>query len=400
MAQNDAKNELPVQQVKAWLDAAVPFWLTRGVDRTKGGFFEALSLDGMPLDTLPKRLRVQARQIYVSCHAALLGFSPDALAAAQAGYGFMTRHGWHEEGGWIHLFDPTGAVIDSKRDAYDHAFALLALSWYYRATGDGGALDWIERTLAFIDRDLVHPAGGFLESIPAEGPAAPRRQNPHMHLFEAMLSLYAATGDRQFLDRATQLWALFKEHFFDAERGILLEYYDADWKPLAGEQAMVEPGHHCEWVWLLDKFERLTGESTRAERRGLLDFAMRHGPDPASGLLMDELHPDGRSRLTTMRSWPQCEALKAQLTRLEDGQGSAAADARHFANGLLTRYLAIEPVGIWQDRFDAAGKGLTPQVPASTLYHVFLAFAELLRVAGAVPSGAADAVPLDPSGTA
>jgi hypothetical protein len=33
-------------------------------------------------------------------------------------------------------------------------------------------------------------------------------------------------------------------------------------------------------------------------------------------------------------------------------------------------------------------------VPASTLYHVFLAFAELLRVARAVPTGPGDAVPL------
>jgi mannose/cellobiose epimerase-like protein (N-acyl-D-glucosamine 2-epimerase family) len=400
MVQIDASGELPVPQVKAWLDLTLPFWLVRGVDGPQGGFFEALSLDGTPLTTLPKRLRVQARQIYVSCHAALLGFSADALPAARAGYEFMTRHGWHQEGGWVHLFDPGGRVIDTKRDAYDHAFALLALSWFYRATGDGSALDWIERTLAFIDRDLVHPAGGFHESIPAEGPAPLRRQNPHMHLFEAMLSLHAATGDRQFLDRATRLCALFKERFFDAKRGILLEYFDADWKPLAGKNAVVEPGHHCEWVWLLDKFERLTGESTGTERQALLDFAMRHGRDPASGLLMDELNPDGTPRLTTMRAWPQCEGMKAKLASLERGELAAAADARHFAKGLLDRYLAVKPLGIWQDRFDAAGRGLTPQVPASTLYHVFLAFAELLRVAGAVPSGAADAVPLDLNGAA
>jgi mannose-6-phosphate isomerase len=398
MAKTDAGEELPVQRVRAWVvDAALPLWLTRGIDGTRGGFAEALNLDGSPLPDLPKRLRVQARQIYVSSHAALLKLSPDALAAAWAGYEFMTRHGWHREGGWIHLFDPRGAVLDATRDSYDHAFALLALSWFYRATGEGSALDWIERTLHFLDTTLADGTGAYRESHPLPSPVPPRRQNPHMHLFEAMLSLHAATGDRQFLERATKLYELFKTRFFDANRGILLEYFGADWKPLSGPaDAVVEPGHHCEWVWLLDKFERLTGENTAGERRALLDFALRHGRDPASGLLVDELFADGRVRQGSMRSWPQCEALKARLVSLERGETAARADVAHFANGLLDRYLAVKPAGLWQDCFGADGAPLTAQVPASTLYHLFLAFAELLRVAGAVPTGPGDAVPLDP----
>jgi mannose-6-phosphate isomerase len=237
---------------------------------------------------------------------------------------------------------------------------------------------------------LADDAGAYQEQVPA---ALPRRQNPHMHLFEAMLGLHAATGDRQFLDRAAKFLELFRSRFFDAKRGILLEYFDEDWTPLA-DSAVVEPGHHCEWVWLLDKFDRLTGENTAKERSALLAFALRHGRDPKSGMLVDELFPDGRIKLPSMRSWPQCEALKAHLVSLERGERAAKEDVAHFAEGLLDRYLATLPLGLWQDRFGPEGEPLTAQVPASTLYHVFLAFAELLRVARAVPTGPGDAVPL------
>jgi N-acylglucosamine 2-epimerase/mannose-6-phosphate isomerase len=48
---------------------------------------------------------------------------------------------------------------------------------------------------------------------------------------------------------------------------------------------------------------------------------------------------------------------------------------------LLDRYLAQTPPGVWIDAFD---ENLTPtaqNIPTSTLYHVFLAFAEALRIA-------------------
>jgi mannose/cellobiose epimerase-like protein (N-acyl-D-glucosamine 2-epimerase family) len=49
-------------------------------------------------------------------------------------------------------------------------------------------------------------------------------------------------------------------------------------------------------------------------------------------------------------------------------------------------YLATEVPGIWMDQFDAEGRGVTPNVPASTLYHVVVAFRELLLAAARTPA--------------
>jgi mannose/cellobiose epimerase-like protein (N-acyl-D-glucosamine 2-epimerase family) len=43
--------------------------------------------------------------------------------------------------------------------------------------------------------------------------------------------------------------------------------------------------------------------------------------------------------------------------------------------------LGQAPDGAWIDAFDADARPTVSTVPASTLYHVFLAFAEVLRLA-------------------
>jgi len=373
---------LPVERVRAWMqDVALPLWLSTGLDPVHGGFEEALALTGARIPGLAKRVRVQARQIYVMSHAALLGWSTDrTLAAARKGYDFLMAHAVHSEGGFVHLLEPGGAVRDAKRDAYDHAFILLAMAWFYRASKEPAALQCADRVLGFIDAKLAQADGSVLESLP---PAPPRRQNPHMHLFEAMLSLYDATADQRFLERAQRIFHLFTTRFFDTKRGVLVEFFDEAWRPLpapAGD--IIEPGHHCEWVWLLDKYERLSGVETGRARRALIDFALAHGRDPKTGLLVDEVGPDGRMLKPSMRCWPQTEALKATLVFLERGEDWAAGEAARFAEGLLDRYCAVTPAGLWQDQFSPDGAPLTQNVPASTYYHLFLAFAELLRVAG------------------
>lgn len=377
---------VPIESVRRWLvDKALPLWLTTGVDWTSGGFEESLTLAGERIPGQNKRVRVQARQIYTASHAAVLGLHPDALAAARHGYDFLTRHGWNPEGGWVNLLSATGEVRDARRDTYDHAFVLLALSWYYRASRDAGVLAWIERTVSSLDAVLSDGTGAYLESNP---PQQPRRQNPHMHCFEAMLAAFEATGDSDYARRAERLYNLLRERFFDPAKGALREFYGDDWLPLAGpEGRVVEPGHHCEWVWLLDKFERAISLDTSTIRRALLDFAMMHGRHSGSRLLVDQVDVDGKQLQTSQRLWPQTEAIKALLTRIERGDMSAWPDVSTFAHGLLDRFLAVEPVGIWHDHFGADGKLLNSFVPASSLYHLFVSFSELLRVVPARSTG-------------
>lgn len=361
---------------------ALPLWATAGFDAATGRFRETLTLGGEPVLDGPTRLIVQARQIFSYALAARRDWYPGAAAVVDNAYAAMVRDYHRPDGqaGWVYSVYGDGRIGDPRRDLYSHAFALLAISSYIRATGRREAVALADQTLAFIDRDMhASSSGGYVEALPASG--TPRRQNPHMHLFEAMLSLWATTREARYLARAGEIFGLFTSRFFRSTPGILGEYFDETLQPAAGEAGtIVEPGHHSEWVWLLRWFERETGRVVQPYVDALYAHAARHGYDTA-GLMVDEVLVDGRHRLPSHRTWPMTEALKANVAEAAAGRPGAMAKAAEVATLLHRHFLTPGHPGGWMDRLDAKNAPAAKDMPASTLYHVLCAVDELDRFA-------------------
>jgi mannose-6-phosphate isomerase len=337
-------------------------WLAHGVDWRRGGFFEALDLETKTCAADFRRLRVVARQVYVFSEAHRAGLA-GAAEAVQLGLRFLGRHAAHPEGGYAWRFDLDHRAIDLTRDLYDHAFVLLALA---SATAVVPAeelraealhlLDWIER-------EFPHPEGGFLESLPH---ALPRRQNPHMHLLEALLAGYEAFGDARYIECAHGLVDVFASRLFDAESGSLPEYFDEALLPVRKNGVfLVEPGHHCEWVWLLHRYQVFAGERAdlQAISRRLMAFVDRVGVDPVRGGLVDIVDSGGNVVQGGARLWPQTERLKAEFLR-ED------ADAVRQTQAIAGLSAFLRPDGLWHERRDADGVFAHSPAPASSLYHI------------------------------
>ena len=62
--------------------------------------------------------------------------------------------------------------------------------------------------------------GGYRESLPDK---LPRRQNPHMHLFESLLVLYKVTDNPDVHERAEILLNFIRDTFFDETAGVVLD---------------------------------------------------------------------------------------------------------------------------------------------------------------------------------
>jgi mannose/cellobiose epimerase-like protein (N-acyl-D-glucosamine 2-epimerase family) len=218
-----------------------------------------------------------------------------------------------------------------------------------------------------------------MESAP---PALPRRSDPHMHLLEATLEWSEAAGEARFLALAGRMVTLFSDRFFDRDTGTLREFFTADLGPAEGAAGqVVAPGHHFEWSWLLAWADRRSAGHANAEGGALYDFAIRHGLD-RSGFAIDECDRTGRQVRLSRRAWPQTELIKAYLNAARQGDAGAAEAAARLTQAFLGSYLATETRGLWMDQFDAHGVGMTDAAPASTLYHVVVAFRELLLAAG------------------
>jgi mannose/cellobiose epimerase-like protein (N-acyl-D-glucosamine 2-epimerase family) len=365
-------------RIRDWLFLdALPFWSTTGVDGDRG-FVEALDLSGQPKAVGFKRTRVHARQIYVFSHASTLGFSP-GLEAANKGLDFLLAHAWRPGGGWVVSMGEAGGIVNGELDLYDQAFVLLAFAWWTKATGRKELLPWIDLTLQAVDDHLGRPdREGWNSRNPSDGRML---QNPHMHLLEALLALESVYPTADIDRRLKRILCLFNERLFDEATGTVAEYYDHSWQRIGSQYGhVVEPGHHFEWYWLLRHAEHHLGHQARDTAETLLLFAQRHGVEAGTGLIHDELLSDGTVRSNRYRSWPQTERLKALLARAEFDGVFEQDGVTTVLSILLDRYLSLAPRGCWIDHLDKAGRPCVPAIPASTLYHLFLATAELMRL--------------------
>src|SRR5882757_8838887 len=120
------------------IEHALPLWSTEGWDPATGGFVERLDQDGRADRLAPRRVRVQARQIYCFAKAAQMGWYPEGREIALRGLEHLLARAKAPDGrpGYVHTLAPDGSVLDPLRDSYDHAFVLLALSTVYALDRD------------------------------------------------------------------------------------------------------------------------------------------------------------------------------------------------------------------------------------------------------------------------
>lgn len=357
---------------------ALPLWMGAGYDPEARLFEEQLSFAGEPVRSVPRRVMVQARQISVCALATRRGWADLRPQVLETGATLIERY-WAADGdeGWVFSLNRDGSVADGKRDLYAHAFVLFALAGMLSlAPGDPSVVAAVERTVAFIDGAFADLAeGGCWDCLPR--PDAFRRQNPHMHLLEAWLELYEATGERRFLERAEQLVRLGRTRFMDPDAGMLRELFDDHWNvaPAPGQGA-VEPGHQFEWAWLFRRYERLAGADEQASVSALVRSALAHGVHPASGRILDQIGEDGAPVQRSSRCWPYCEAVKS--LSVETARG--AADHRSLIDTMigrvLHRYCRPELNGGWVDHLDEHDQPISKMMPASTLYHLAFALGE------------------------
>lgn len=341
-----------------WLETEVyPLWSGAAIDPSTGVSWEALDHAGRPLRDIDRRLRVQARQAY--CFAST--GRADLLDLGERQFRFAMDRGIDPRTGHlVAVFDSRLGILSAPHDLYDLAFMLLAAS----SLTQHGRLraDDLPRLEAGLAR-LKAPRGWHENAAHA----LPRRQNPHMHLFEAATELYRVTRARRYLAIADECLGLLRDVFLQQD-GRLLEYLTADLTPVAETCQSVEPGHMAEWISLLHRYERVTGRAAGVDLAGL--FAGVQARKLRSGFLPDYSQP----HVPTRRLWPQLEYLRAAMVMYWRGQSLLSEDQPAAIMDRIQRdYLTAIVPGGWFDQRDGDGALCSKLMPASTLYHLQLA---------------------------
>jgi mannose-1-phosphate guanylyltransferase/mannose-6-phosphate isomerase len=360
------------RRARAWVfDRMLPAWAESGWDAVHGGFVETLTRGGAPNLAQPRRGRVAPRQIFTFSTALMRGWDQDGAASrlVDQGLDFLDGRARSPEGGWAHLLDGSGAVADPRRDLYDHAFVALGAARAFQATGDARAERIAREAFAVIDDTQRNGAPGWASPETAPGL---KQSNPHMHMLEASLVWFEASGDPDARARIDTLAWLFEAFMFDPMTGAVGEDYHVDWTPVGGEGARIEPGHCYEWAWLLAEVQRLTGRDTASWSRRLIGFADTRGRC-RDGFTRDAVDADGAPLRPTARAWPQLERIRARLRFPETAApGEAERELAAFMNAYID-----ETSPAWCDRRQPDGCMPMDYLPASMPYHFMTALGGL-----------------------
>jgi len=358
-----------LEDAGAWYDrwlktSALPLWWSLGADHQRGGFHEALTPTGEGLD-LPRRCRVQSRQAYVFARAGTLGWSGPWRSAATHAFSYLLEKYSREDGLFCALVSPDGEQLDASAMVYDQAFALLAMSALFEADVD--AKDMLSRAHGLLDalRSSRNPAGGYREAGPQ-----PFKSDPNMHLFEAALSWFAATGGSEWKALADDLARLAIERLIDTESGFIREFYDGNWRPVEYDfEREISPGHQFEWAWLLSQWQKLGDHDVSIVIKKLYEIGLK-GVDPQRAVVVDALNDSMEPLRTSARLWPQTEFLRCALMMHDAPQALIGANA-------LQRYLTTPASGLWYDVQNENGQLAEGHAPSSSLYHVIGAISEI-----------------------
>ncbi len=363
------------ERAQKWmLEQAFPFWAKRAPS-PEGGFYERLDLSGNGIAGEDSRVRLQARMGFTFALAADLGWDRDRAEELTArSIDVLTTDCRRADGLYGRMVRPGTGLTDDTAEAYDTAFALLAFATAYRVFDMASAHTAGQELSHAIDTVMSRPEseGGYKETLPAPDV---REQNPHMHLTEASLAWFEATGDPAALARARSLAAFVENHFYRKDLGLLIEQ-----TPIDDTANRAEAGHMFEWVWILGRLRDLSGSAPESFATALHDGGMQlvEGLDylPLSQRL------DGGVIAAKQRTWGPTELLKGHIAHWRTHPSDElAARILSVAENLFADHVNEALPGAWIDAIDASGNSLITDITPATGYHIFLAWQELINFA-------------------
>ena len=320
-----------LQSHQTWLNQqaeALFAFYERNIVNPLGGFYD---LDDRGHPTAPgygaggapaRYLFATTRIVHAFSIAHLMG-RPGADVIVDHGMNFLWNgHRDEECGGYFWGVGYEGPV-DSVKQAYGHAFVLLAAS-SAKVAGHPDA----ERLLADVstvirDRFWEERFGAVAEEFTRDWRPfdSYRGQNSNMHLTEALMAAFEATEDSSYLRMAERVAARIVDANAAAYHWRLPEHFTSDWRvnsDYAGSPMFrpygTTPGHSLEWSRLLLQIWEL-GERKqdwlRDASKSLFAQATTDGWDRVLGGFYYTLDWDGQPRIRDRYWWPCCEGIGA-----------------------------------------------------------------------------------------
>jgi len=313
----------------------VPFWLSKSLDRTNGGYTINFGPKGEPKGPGTKMIVTQARTVWLFSRLVRAGYGgPEHLQAAEHGYRFLKEKMWDvKDSGFYWEVDASGnQKLKPRKHLYGQAFGLYALSEYYLVSKKKEVLDLATRLFKVLEsKSHDQTYAGYLEFFNEDWTPAPASETPymgggtatlklmntHLHLLEAMTTFYRASKLPLARERLLELIDIESNAVVRKGLGACTDKYERDWTPrLEGDFARVSYGHDLENIWLLMDACSAAGVSNHPFLdlyRALFDYSLRYGYDAEKGGFYDSGAFNKPADQRSKTWWVEAEAIVSAL---------------------------------------------------------------------------------------
>jgi N-acylglucosamine 2-epimerase len=274
------------------LESTVPFWLKHGLDRECGGLLSGLGEDGSVIDT-DKAVWLQGRAAWTFATLYnTVEPRPEWLAASKHCLDFIRAHCRGPGGKLYFTVTREGRPLRMRRYVYSECFATIGSAAYAKATGDArAAAEAAEYFTNYLHHSFtpgVMPPKTDPATRPMQGVA------PHMIAIATAQEVRALLGDitvkgatcSQWIDRSI---AAIERDFYKPDLGALMEITGAGGAILDHfDGRTLNPGHAIECAWFILHEAKVRNRDPRMLQLGLgiLDCMWERGWDPEHGGLL------------------------------------------------------------------------------------------------------------------
>ncbi len=341
----------------------------RNIINPLGGFYD---LDDKGRPTAPgygaavkpaRYLFATSRVTHAYAIAHLMG-RPGADVIIDHGMNFLwNNHRDPEHGGYYWGIGYDGPS-DSTKQAYGHAFVLLAAS-SAKVAGHPGADRLLDDVSTVIrERFWEEQFGAVAEEFTRDWRSYDnyRGQNSNMHLTESLMAAFEATHDSTYLRMAERIADLIVRRHAAAEGWRLPEHFTDQWttnRAYSGNPTFrpygTTPGHWLEWSRLLLQLWELGGRTLDwlpQCSKALFGQAVRDGWDEDKGGFYYTLDWNGSPLVRDRYWWPCCEGIGASaFLNAIDGDPIYEHWYRRIWSFIATRFIDREKGG-WRAQID------------------------------------------------
>jgi mannobiose 2-epimerase len=351
----------------------LPFWARRTVDRENGGFYGAIDCDGVVDPEAPRAAVIHTRILWAYSAACRIGYT-EYRETADWAYRYLLDRFWDPEYGGIYwLLDHRGTPLSDRKQVYAQAFAVYALSEYFRATGTAEALERARRLFELMEaksRDRIW--GGYIEACSRPWGAledmrlsekdlnSPKSMNTHLHVMEGYTNLLRVWRDPALVAAQKDLLEVTLDRIVDPGTGHFKLFFDHRWNSLSGH---VSFGHDIEGSWLLVEAAEAVGDAALLGRAHRLALRMaqavyEQGLDKDGSLFYES---DGRGKFTDPNKhwWAQAEAVVGFYNAYQLSGAERYREAARRAWDYIEDKVVDRAHGEWHAKLTPGGRPFT-----------------------------------------